>query len=982
MGFNLGDILLRVLADLTQFDKQLQQQAQQSGDKAGKSLGQRISANLGKIGGASLGAAFVTATAAATTFEDELRTIQTVAPDLNLDKAKNDILALSRETGKSTSELASGFYDLVSAGISADDAISVLRDSAKFATGALSTTGEAVDLVTSVLNSYGLAADQSARVTDVFAKAVADGKVTAAQLAQSMAQIAPIAASAGVSIEEVSAGFAFLTKNGVPATQAATQMRAAISALLTPNEQLNKIQEATGINFQKLAREKGLAVALDELRKATAGSATELDKLAGVSANDFPDALKKSQAALGLTNSEVDHFIAVAGKDGAAAAMNELTKQVGAGDSGFAKALGSIDAYNFALITTGGNLDGFSKEIVSTTNSQGLATEQYDIKSKSAVEQGKRLVAQVQSFLITMGGPFVSTIGPAVFALNQLGGAFGSGGILAKAFGATIGAVIGGLAQKLGPGLNLGFQKLLTAAVTHVQIPAQALLTRIEGKFLDVFAAIGESSAVQFVKSYVAKSALGQAIGGVLTQVVSAFGVAGGAAGTAFTVAAAAAIVAAPLIVLKVALDIQGQVDAQGDAVLKQAQDFAKIAKDADLQRAIDNTLQQLDQIPGNAFDAKNKVVAILNTLQAEQNRRITEDAPKAQKAWQDASASAVAGYAQGVEQSVPAAQASVSKSVAKIIGGSREESIAAARASGKQTASSLAEGMQQGKEAVSQAWHSFLDILKNQEAPTHERARLLGELASDSLAHGLHSKDAYVREQAEQVKNLILQRLSLLKTNTKNIGAKGMEELRKGMKSKDPEIRAAATAIYNAATGTGKGTGVADLPAAGTSYGEKFAKQLANGMTNNASQNALITASKKLAGIAKNNFQLSSPAKEGPWSEKGGPEGWGERFTMFLAKGMVSGTPQMTAAASAVASAGVPAPVAASLAYRAPGTFYAASGVPHGETASTAGAQTVVNVKVDGLMKARDPFELAQRLQRFASTGVFSPQPVTKPGV
>jgi hypothetical protein len=188
--------------------------------------------------------------------------------------------------------------------------------------------------------------------------------------------------------------------------------------------------------------------------------------------------------------------------------------------------------------------------------------------------------------------------------------------------------------------------------------------------------------------------------------------------------------------------------------------------------------------------------------------------------------------------------------------------------------------------------------------------------------------------------------------------------------------------AIYNAATGTGKGVGPADLPAAGKGFGEGLVKNLAAGMTNNASQNALIAAAKKITGIAKNYMQLGSPAKEGPWSEKGGPEGWGARFSYFLSKGMASGTTGVTAAASGLASAAIPAPAAASLAYRAPGTFYASSGMPHGEAMGGHTGDTIVNVKVDGLMKADDPLALAQRLQRFASTGVFSPQPVVKPGV
>jgi TP901 family phage tail tape measure protein len=956
--FNLGDVFLRVMADMAQFDKQVQQQAQQSGDKAGKTLGQKITSNLGKIGGAGLGVAFTSAISSATTFEDKLRTIQTVAQDLNLDKAKDDILALSRETGKTTDDLTAGFYDLVSAGVSADDAINVLRDSAKFATGALGSTAEAVDLVTSVLNAYGLEASESTRVTDVFAKAVADGKVTAAELGGTIAQIAPIAASAGISIEEVSAGFAVLTAKGAKASAAATEMRAAISALLTPNEQLNAIQEQTGINFAKLAREKGLAVALEELRKVTEGNASALDKLSNVADKDFPDALKSSQKELGLTNSDVEKFTALAGKNGAAKAIQELAKQVGISDSGFAKSLGSIDAYQFALASTGKNLQSFTDEIVATTDAQGLAAEQYDIKSKSAAEQGKRLVAQIQSFLITVGTPFVSTLGPAVFALNQFGQAFGVNGLLAKAFGATIGAVLGSIAEKAGPSLRLGLEKLLTAAVTKIQLPAQLLVSRLQNVFLDAFSTLGNSSAGLFVKNFLANSALGQ-------LAVKAAGIIG------------------PIAIAATVVLVGGQI-AQGvqDQNAKDLSDNLTAALNAGTDAAFVEARKHLADLERGARASHNDSwLNIILGQRADFEKQMQERARVAEQA-ENHAASTLAVVAQKGGEQVGTAFASGTATGAKNAGSNWQAVIAKqspqlaaqAHAVGLRGAQALAQGYQDGKDAVKTQWSSFLAILKGAESPTKERARLLGELTSKELAAGLKSKDPYVRATAQTTKQTIIDRLNELKTSSKNIGKAGMEELRKAMKSKDPDIRAAAKAIYEAARKP-----IAQLPAAGKTYGTNLVKNIIFGM--NGQKNALALAAAGLAATAKNYLAISSPAKLGPWSQGGGPEGWGARFTEFLAKGMTGGIGYVDNASERIARAGVPAPVMT--AFKAPGSFSASAGMGHGDHAVPAAAGgTTVNVTVEGLLKAKDPLELAQRLQRFASTGVFDPQPVVKPSV
>ena len=938
--FNLGDMFLRVLADLTQFDKQVQQQAQQSGDKAGKTLGQRISQNIGKIGGAAFGAGLVTATDAATKFEDQLKTIQTVAQGIDLKVVGDQILALSRETGKSTDDLTSGFYDLVSAGVSADDAIKVLKDSAILATGALGTTGESVDLVTSSMNAFGLEAKDSARITDIWATAVADGKTTVAGLAQGFDRVAPIAHAAGISLEEVAAATTVMTLKGASASKAYSDIQSAINALLTPNAALLKLQDKLGVKFADVAKEKGLTEALKEMRDATHGD-----------------------------------------------------------DQAFAQMLGSSEALTLGLSITGENAADMSKElgnIQQGADKGGVALKQYEIKSSSAAEQGKRLVAQVQSFLITVGGPFVSSIGPAVFALNQLGGAFGANGILAKAFGATIGAVAGGAIQKLGPAVGLGFQKLLTAAVVHVQIPAQMLAQRLGSKFVDVFSSIGDSSGAAFAKKFAANQGV-QSLGSTI--------------GKAASVAFAAALVVE-------AIDTYNRVKGQLEA---QAKDIgtgvgAQIADGTteELQRSRAGIQQGLSELSGIldfglvTGDTKKALQAQLDQINAELVRRGKEFHDNGREAGVQFADGTAEGAAEAfrrtgqtyVDHGREAADGYIAGQTDELanvlprelgpkLGGAITAAAAAATPAGQAAAhrlgllsmQGLKQGFQDGREAVNQQWSSFLDILKNAETPAKERARLLGELTSKELQKGLKSGDPYVRATAETTKQTIIDRLNVLKTSANNIGKAGMAELRKGMKSKDPDIRAAATAIYNAARhGTSGNNGPADAADNASTWGANIDKGLASGMR--AHVNLVASAADAIAKAIGNQLVISSPAEEGILSLGGGPEGWGKNIGVDMARGLRSTARMAGSAASYYANAIIPAPAAAGIGYHAPATFYGSSGMAGLDHASSGSAQTVVNVKVDGLMQAKDPFELAQRLQRFASTGVFNPQPVVKPGV
>jgi TP901 family phage tail tape measure protein len=366
---NIGDLYFSFRGE----SKKLEADAKLAGQKAGKqlakgmggkgkgSLSQTLKTGLGigaGIGVFSLVTAGVKGVAnavgdtidAATQFEDQLRTINTVAgvTDEQLSAIGDDIQELARETGKTTSDLTSGFYDLVSAGVPAEQAISVLRDSAILATGALSTTGEAVDLVTTALNAYGMEASESTKVTDIFAKTVERGKVTAAELGASLFNIAPIAASAGVSLEEVGAAYAQMTAQGVPAAQAATQMRSAISAILKPNAEMNKLQKQTGLNLQELMRSEGVAAAMEALTDATGGNATAMTK-----------------------------------------------------------ALGRIESYQFALAVTGENAVGFAENLAAVTDAAdegGVAMSKYLEKSQSLAERQRRLAAEIETLMQDVGG--------------------------------------------------------------------------------------------------------------------------------------------------------------------------------------------------------------------------------------------------------------------------------------------------------------------------------------------------------------------------------------------------------------------------------------------------------------------------------------------------------------------------------------------------------------------------------------------------
>ncbi len=166
-------------------------------------------------------------------FNKSMKEVGTLSADVakNLDAYKKQILEMSTQIPIAANDAAKALYQINSAGHTGADGMKVLEVSAKAAIGGVTETVTAADTITTVLNAYKMSADEASSVSDKLFTAVKLGKTTMSELGASIAQVAPIAASFGVSIDEVLAAVASLTKSGTPTAQAMTQIRAAIVAM-------------------------------------------------------------------------------------------------------------------------------------------------------------------------------------------------------------------------------------------------------------------------------------------------------------------------------------------------------------------------------------------------------------------------------------------------------------------------------------------------------------------------------------------------------------------------------------------------------------------------------------------------------------------------------------------------------------------------------------------------------------------------------
>ncbi len=252
--------------------------------------------------GISAATAFAKAAKSSYDFEKEFRknmlevaTISTQVTD-DMTGFMNQVISITQEIPIKAPEAAKALYSIVSAGHDGADGMKILEVSAKAAVGGLTETETAADAITTILNAYKMSAEEAGTVSDQLFTTVRLGKTTFGELGASIAQVAPIAAAYGISIDQVLGAVASLTKQGTPTAQAMTQIRAAIQGTAgelgdaafqgrTFQEALQLIYEKAGGSASKmkemLGTDEGLAATLALTGKNAKAAANDLGELQG-----------------------------------------------------------------------------------------------------------------------------------------------------------------------------------------------------------------------------------------------------------------------------------------------------------------------------------------------------------------------------------------------------------------------------------------------------------------------------------------------------------------------------------------------------------------------------------------------------------------------------------------------------------------------------------------------------------------------------
>ena len=296
--------------------------------KVKKSIGQtkaQLAGTLRVISGVAA-AVYAGPVKAAMDYETALAKVGTIADGTKvpMETMSKEIMALSNSTGIATTALADDVYNAISAGQDTADAVNFVTYSTKLAKAGFAESAQTLDVLTTILNAYGLEADEVGRVSDMLIQTQNKGKVTVAELSSVMGKIIPTAKSNGVALEQITAGYAIMTSKGIAAAESTTYMNSMLNELGKSGTTADKaLRAAAGKGFKELMAEgKSLSEVLNILQEDAAKGGKSLADVFG-SAEAGKAAVTLLSDGVGGFNEQVANMLAASDGIGATQAAFE-----------------------------------------------------------------------------------------------------------------------------------------------------------------------------------------------------------------------------------------------------------------------------------------------------------------------------------------------------------------------------------------------------------------------------------------------------------------------------------------------------------------------------------------------------------------------------------------------------------------------------------------------------------------------------------
>lgn len=192
---------------------------------------------------------------AAAQFETSTAMVATIADtsQKSLSSISKEVRSYSNETGEAASDMAEATYQAISASVNTADAAAFAGTATKLAVGGFTSATTAVDVLTTAINAYGLAASDATQLSDYLITTQNLGKTSVDQLAQSVGKVIPLASAYNVQMDNLSSAYAVLTANGIATAESGTYLKSMLNELGDTGSDVSEVLlNSTGKTFAQL----------------------------------------------------------------------------------------------------------------------------------------------------------------------------------------------------------------------------------------------------------------------------------------------------------------------------------------------------------------------------------------------------------------------------------------------------------------------------------------------------------------------------------------------------------------------------------------------------------------------------------------------------------------------------------------------------------------------------------------------------------
>lgn len=142
--------------------------------------------------------------------------------------------------------------ELAAAGLGAGAIAKQMGTVSQFAAAGGLSTERASAVLVETMSQFGKSADDFSRIGDVIVKSANMSTISVEDMAETFKYVGPVANTAGIALEELSAMTAMIGERGIKGSMAGTSLRGVITALVQPTKQARSALQELGLTKQDL----------------------------------------------------------------------------------------------------------------------------------------------------------------------------------------------------------------------------------------------------------------------------------------------------------------------------------------------------------------------------------------------------------------------------------------------------------------------------------------------------------------------------------------------------------------------------------------------------------------------------------------------------------------------------------------------------------------------------------------------------------